>query len=558
MTAETIPDTSTLLREGTNAARGGDKARARELLRLVTEADNGCEMAWLGLASVAETMAERVRNLERVLVINPENQQALTALAATKSTASIARALLESGAAAAKEGDRATAIKQFLQATEVEPQNETAWLWLASVVENPEDRLTSLRRVLAINPAHERAKQIFSQTKTQIARQLLQKSIAAFKRNDHLEASAILRNVMEYDENIEEGWLLMAYLSDSLTEKARHLKRVLAINPANERALRGLEWAESQLPAQAAFTAQATQEMEGEKERHLLDLSAAAWECPLCLTEASAATDECSACGAQLTLQDLDRLLGNDKADEQILRAALKRLRHALDEDPTARDLVRVGIALLNLKETDEGIAHLQAGFRLDPTDETLGMKVKELIGRRAAEAARFAEAEQRDRAKTAEQQSREDSELHEREESELRERQKREQRERAKCVLIVDDSPTVRKIVELKLGNRGYHVVSAVDGMDGLVKLGEQQPDLILLDVTMPRLDGYQLCKQIKSNVDTKHIPVVMLSGKDGFFDKVRGRMAGSTAYITKPFDPETLIRTVEEYCGTGAPAAK
>jgi len=558
MNAETIANTSTLLRDGITAARGGDKARARELLRLMTEADDRCEMAWLWLASVAETVVERVTCLERVLAINPANQQALTALGAIKSTDSIARELLHMGVAAAKDGDRATATHLLLQVTDVEPQNENAWLWLASVAESPEDKLAYLQRVLAVNPANEHATQMFGRTKTQIARQLLQKGIAAFKRNDRAEASAILRDVMEYDQNIEEGWLLMAYLTDSLTEKASHLARALTINPASARALSGLEWAKSQLAAQAAFAAQAAREMEGEEGANVLDLSAAAaWECPLCLTEADEATDECPACGAQLTLHNLDCLLGNDKVDQEVLHAALKRLKRVLDENPTAPDFFRVGIALLNLKETDEGIAYLQAAFRLDPEDETLGMKVKELIGHRAAEAARVAEAEQHVREEAAEQRERDEAMALERAEQERWERETKEQSARAKTVLVVDDSPTVRKIVELKLGNKGYRVISAVDGMDGLAKLGEQQPDLILLDVTMPRLDGYQLCKQIKSNRDTKHIPVVMLSGKDGFFDKVRGRMAGSTAYITKPFDPETLIRTVEEYCGTGTPAA-
>jgi twitching motility two-component system response regulator PilG len=85
---------------------------------------------------------------------------------------------------------------------------------------------------------------------------------------------------------------------------------------------------------------------------------------------------------------------------------------------------------------------------------------------------------------------------------------------------------------------------------MDALAKINEEKPDLILLDVTMPRLDGFQLCKLIRQNPTTKQVPVVMISGKDGFFDKVRGRMAGSTAYITKPFGPETLLQTVENYC--------
>ncbi|MDQ3253010.1 MAG: response regulator [Acidobacteriota bacterium] len=116
---------------------------------------------------------------------------------------------------------------------------------------------------------------------------------------------------------------------------------------------------------------------------------------------------------------------------------------------------------------------------------------------------------------------------------------------------MVVDDSPTVRKLVTLKLEGQGHQVIAATDGIDALAKLNESIPDLILSDITMPRMDGYQLCKLIKSNPTTKHIPVVMLSGKDGFFDKMRGRVAGSTAHMTKPFEPDELIKTVAKYCG-------
>lgn len=119
------------------------------------------------------------------------------------------------------------------------------------------------------------------------------------------------------------------------------------------------------------------------------------------------------------------------------------------------------------------------------------------------------------------------------------------------KIIMIVDDSPTVRKLVSMKLGKSGHRVIAAVDGIDALAKITEEVPDLILLDVIMPRLDGYQLCKLIKSNETTKHVPIVMLSGKEGLVDKVRGKMAGATTFLTKPFEPETLLKTVNEHCG-------
>ncbi len=117
------------------------------------------------------------------------------------------------------------------------------------------------------------------------------------------------------------------------------------------------------------------------------------------------------------------------------------------------------------------------------------------------------------------------------------------------KVILLVDDSPTVRKIVKITLTKIGYRVIMAEDGLEALAKIEDEKPDLILLDIIMPHLDGYQVCSLIKKNPHYKHVPVVMLSGKDGFFDKVRGRLAGSTDYITKPFQPHVVTETVEKY---------
>jgi twitching motility two-component system response regulator PilG len=117
------------------------------------------------------------------------------------------------------------------------------------------------------------------------------------------------------------------------------------------------------------------------------------------------------------------------------------------------------------------------------------------------------------------------------------------------KVILVVDDSPTVRKIVKVTLTKMGCQVVMAEDGLEALAKIEDEKPDLILLDIIMPRMDGYQVCGLIKKKPHYKHIPIIMLSGKDGLFDKVRGRLAGSTDYITKPFQPHELKETVEKH---------
>ena len=115
--------------------------------------------------------------------------------------------------------------------------------------------------------------------------------------------------------------------------------------------------------------------------------------------------------------------------------------------------------------------------------------------------------------------------------------------------ILIVDDSPTVRKLVTVTLEKYGYRVISACDGVAAIREMAAHSPSLVLLDINMPRLDGYKLCKLIKKHDTTRNIPVVMLAGRDGMFDRLRGRLVGCSDYITKPFDSETLLSKVADY---------
>ncbi len=115
--------------------------------------------------------------------------------------------------------------------------------------------------------------------------------------------------------------------------------------------------------------------------------------------------------------------------------------------------------------------------------------------------------------------------------------------------VLVIDDSNTIRRSAEIFLRQGGHEVVLAEDGFDALAKVSDHDPQLIFCDILMPRLDGYQTCAIIKRNPRFAHVPVIMLSSKDGLFDKARGRMVGSEDYLTKPFTKEQLLRAVEAY---------
>ena len=115
--------------------------------------------------------------------------------------------------------------------------------------------------------------------------------------------------------------------------------------------------------------------------------------------------------------------------------------------------------------------------------------------------------------------------------------------------VLVIDDSNTIRRSAEIFLKQGGYQVLLAEDGFDALSKVNDHEPDLIFCDILMPRLDGYQTCAIIKRNTKFASVPVIMLSSKDGLFDKARGRMVGSQDYLTKPFTKDQLLHAVQQF---------
>jgi twitching motility two-component system response regulator PilG len=121
--------------------------------------------------------------------------------------------------------------------------------------------------------------------------------------------------------------------------------------------------------------------------------------------------------------------------------------------------------------------------------------------------------------------------------------------------IMVIDDSSTIRRSAEIFLGQVGYKVVLAEDGFDALAKINDSHPDLIFCDILMPRLDGYQTCALIKKSAKFRDTPVIMLSSKDGLFDRARGAMVGSDEYLTKPFTKDSLLRTVRNYTSAVVP---
>jgi twitching motility two-component system response regulator PilG len=119
--------------------------------------------------------------------------------------------------------------------------------------------------------------------------------------------------------------------------------------------------------------------------------------------------------------------------------------------------------------------------------------------------------------------------------------------------VMVVDDSKTIRRTAETLLQKEGCAVFTAEDGFDALAKIADHKPDIVFIDVMMPRLDGYQTCALIKNNSEFKSTPVIMLSSKDGLFDKAKGRIVGSDQYLTKPFTRNELLGAIQQHVKAG-----
>lgn len=335
-------------------------------------------------------------------------------------------------------------------------------------------------------------------TNTAEVTELLRKGITAAKAGDKTVARPLLFDALRLNPHSELAWLWLAWTAESPKEAVLFLEKVLEINPSNQ---------------------QATQWLAKIRQRRVTE--APSWQCPLCNVTLQTKISKCPKCRSIIDLADIEAIINNNDTDRNLINHFIDRFESLDPEDRASNSQAdfafhfNLSLAYLNLKRRDEAVVHLREASRLKPDDNVLRAQLQAVMQQVAL----------------------------------LKEKEKSKERPREKVVMVIDDSATIRKLVAVTLERHGYRVIAVPDGTQAFAKVEEVTPDLILLDITMPYMDGYQVCKLLKNNASTKNVPVVMLSGKDGFIDKVRARFTGASGHISKPVEQNVLLGAVQKY---------
>ncbi len=254
------------------------------------------------------------------------------------------------------------------------------------------------------------------------------------------------------------------------------------------------------------------------------------WRCPFCWSPLDRKAFECHFCKAHLFISKEPVKPSMRDINKKILTDAVIRFTNVRATEENINALYYLGIAHYNLNHYEEALDLLNKAVKLVPEKKVFSDQLNILLNYMASMA-----------------------KVHESDSSSVRKELNLSVPKGAidnhKKILVVEDSPTTRKVIALTLNQKGYSVIEAQDGMEALSKLGEEKPDLVLLDIILPKMDGYKILSIIKENEELKNTPVILLTSKDGILNKVKGKLAGSAAYLTKPFEPGDLRKTVEKY---------
>ncbi|MEW6129560.1 MAG: response regulator [Acidobacteriota bacterium] len=451
---------------------------------------------------------------------------------------------LHKGIAAAQAGDAQTARRLLRKTIALAPEDEMAWFWLAYVADSSDDKIFHLRRVLEINPQQQEAR-------SALKKFLFQNGVECAKAMNCLQARAYLLEAAQLDATDEMVWMWLASVADSQAEREAYIAKLLEVNPHNQKvqdwlaklpskqtpiidepaslpntegtqiaaenqALVTTEAAIDEASLAAATCVQTDSSLTAPGNHPVIETSVAdKWVCPFCFTEAKKLPPICAGCQAMVSLADIDLNALILKADKRLLLRAIEQYGNEVNLAQNHTALINLGLAYLNMGMLEAATKYFKMALALAVKNPTFPDPLQNLL---------------------------ENLKVYFTQKAKLKNQVQ-------KVVMVVDDSAIMRKLLTVIFTRRGHRVLTAASGIEALAKLKEEMPDFILMDIFMPGMDGYQLCKLIKSNAAMDSIPVVLMSGKDNFFDKVRARVAGASDWIMKPFEPQALLDMMRKH---------
>ena len=339
---------------------------------------------------------------------------------------------------------------------------------------------------------------------------LLEEAVQLAEGHHLKKAKLLLTRILKHDKKNSKAWLWFSRISSIFKSVEGSLNNALKIAPEDPEVLEEVK----------KFKQVKNGISEGPFPR-----------CPFCWVPLESEAITCGYCKSHLLIHN--SFFDSDHCgNEEVLKSAVKRYSEVIAREKNPQAHYWLGITYLNMGNYENALNYLDLAFKLAPQEKFYSTQLDVLLKHTASSGSLL---------------SNESPAVHN---SSGADTMSINETVRKK-ILVVEDSSTIRKVVSITLNQKGYEVIEAGDGLEALSKLNEANPDLILLDIILPKMDGYRILSIIRENPDFKNIPVIMLTSKDGIINKVKGKVAGSSAYLTKPFDPERLVETIERYIG-------
>jgi twitching motility two-component system response regulator PilH len=503
------------LNAGVKAAQAGDRKAARRLLMSALDIDSHSENAWLWLASISEYPEELLVFLNNVLDINPENERALQWSASTKML--LSKTLVQRGIDANDNGRRDFALQCFDQALSYDTQNVTAWLWMASLSDSEERRMEYFRRVLEIDAANETATAALKAAEADSRATLFAKAATFAVCGDLKGARDVLEIVFDRWPDDKDAWVLMSHLAVSFEDKKRAVERVVELDPRNGYAsacLDSLNWVASiaspfngmEQPPEVISNFVEQQAASNEVEH--IDMND---EDPL---EFEAAPSTETASRSETVSQET---WSKEISEKDV---------YLSDDFPTVDAYHMPSDVLLTVNTEPEE--------QRTETTATLNTTVFEPVEPNSN--GQYGNSPFDSVAEPI---------------SDSFEPEVVDERQR---IMVVENSPTARRLMASKLEDRGYNVLCAESALEAVELARNSRPHLALIDVGMPGIDGYSICRMLRDEPQTQEMPVVLISAKDQVFDENLAAAAGASGSIARPFGPEALMKTIAGFISNGA----